>query len=402
LSLKVLLVLLGALVAAAAAPAGMIVPEPADAVQPRWLVDGRHVEMSYAQAANGLVTAHQPYVAADDGGGFRPANSGDIVAHPDLAVSPDGAHRAWFGSDANLYLDGRALTTGRDGYVEGWQPIAWSPDGKWIAFTWGARRGSATSAEVDVIPAAGGARRRISTGTSVSWINARTLAVGLEGYATDILRVDVATRRVRRLVSGYYSPGGFDISPDGSQIAFTSYVGAAYDRGAVTYAAKTTGADADVRRLSPDTCTVKPTLYVLRGRCIDGSNNADHLVGSRYGDIIVAGPENDTIRAGDGNNNIQAQWGNDDIRSGNKADWIHAGAGNDTIRSGGGPDTINPGPGRDQVFAGSGDDNIVAKDGERDLIDCGPGNDTVRADHLDLLHNCEHVTYAPPNSEQGF
>jgi hypothetical protein len=116
---KVLLVLLGALVAAAAAPAGMIVPEPVDAVQPRWLVDGRHVEMSYAQAANGLVTAHQPYVAADDGGGFRPANSGDIVAHPDLAVSPDGAHRAWFGSDANLYLDGRALTTGRDGMSRG-------------------------------------------------------------------------------------------------------------------------------------------------------------------------------------------------------------------------------------------------------------------------------------------
>jgi Ca2+-binding RTX toxin-like protein len=81
---------------------------------------------------------------------------------------------------------------------------------------------------------------------------------------------------------------------------------------------------------------------------------------------------------------------------------VYAGGGNDVVRSGGGADTINPGPGRDLVLAGAGSDHIIANDGERDVIDCGPGDDGVRADSRDLVRNCEHVRRVPPDPEQNF
>ena len=93
---------------------------------------------------------------------------------------------------------------------------------------------------------------------------------------------------------------------------------------------------------------------------------------------------------------VEAQWGNDDIRAGSGPDLIDAGSGNDVIRSGAGADRIIPGPGRDDVVAGAGDDYIYANDGRRDVVDCGPGDDRVTADHADALRNCEHVVYLPP------
>jgi hypothetical protein len=44
------------------------------------------------------------------------------------------------------------------------------------------------------------------------------------------------------------------------------------------------------------------------------------------------------------------------------------------------PDYINLGPGRDRVFAGAGPHAVVANDGQRDLIDCGSGDDRARVD----------------------
>ena len=41
--------------------------------------------------------------------------------------------------------------------------------------------------------------------------------------------------------------------------------------------------------------------------------------------------------------------------------------------------------------AGSGDDTIDSLVDGADVIDCGPGRDTVRADSVDRLRNCERV-----------
>jgi hypothetical protein len=74
-----------------------------------------------------------------------------------------------------------------------------------------------------------------------------------------------------------------------------------------------------------------------------------------------------------------------------KADNLKGGAGADTIRAGAGNDRINPGKGRDTVFGGAGNDTIQAADKTRDVIDCGPGRDSVVADKIDVLKGCERV-----------
>lgn len=76
---------------------------------------------------------------------------------------------------------------------------------------------------------------------------------------------------------------------------------------------------------------------------------------------------------------------------------IEGGAGNDIVTGGPYADTIDGGTGTDTVFAGSGDDAIAARDGEVDTIDCGPGEDPVEADPVDVLTACEPVL--PPAGE---
>lgn len=48
-------------------------------------------------------------------------------------------------------------------------------------------------------------------------------------------------------------------------------------------------------------------------------------------------------------------------------------------------------PGADLVYARSGDDLVLVRDSRRDVVICGPGRDTVRADGLDRLSGCEVI-----------
>lgn len=107
-----------------------------------------------------------------------------------------------------------------------------------------------------------------------------------------------------------------------------------------------------------------------------------------------------------GPSTIETRGGDDRITSGNGRQTIDAGPGTDYIEGGFGNDTITGGPGRDTIagdFTGSqcgvfqsctiphGDDTINTRDGEADTVDCGVGNDTVVADAVDNLSNCETV-----------
>jgi hypothetical protein len=75
-------------------------------------------------------------------------------------------------------------------------------------------------------------------------------------------------------------------------------------------------------------------------------------------------------------------------------------AGGDTLKGGGGPDclsggdggdVLNGGKGKDRFSGGGGNDHIDSADGVRETVDCGPGDDTVRADKRDTLKGCESV-----------
>jgi hypothetical protein len=58
---------------------------------------------------------------------------------------------------------------------------------------------------------------------------------------------------------------------------------------------------------------------------------------------------------------------------------IDAGAGNDTLDASrlSTPLSVTLGPGSDVLQAGKGNDTVVVADGQRDVVDCGPGQDVV-------------------------
>ena len=61
---------------------------------------------------------------------------------------------------------------------------------------------------------------------------------------------------------------------------------------------------------------------------------------------------------------------------------------------------VDPGPGSDFVLAGDGDDTISVRDGFGDVVECGPGTDTVTADRADVLSGCENVALPPPDTSR--
>jgi Ca2+-binding RTX toxin-like protein len=103
----------------------------------------------------------------------------------------------------------------------------------------------------------------------------------------------------------------------------------------------------------------------VRGLRIVGTRHGDYLAGGAHDDVIIGLAGNDTLLGGAGD------------------DHLYGGPGNDVIVGGAGADTI---------YGGRGSDTIEAADGERDVIDCGPGNDHAIVDPFDIVQNCEVVT----------
>lgn len=81
--------------------------------------------------------------------------------------------------------------------------------------------------------------------------------------------------------------------------------------------------------------------------------------------------------------------GDDGLTGGAKDDVLLGGPGDDNLNGRGGNDVVNPGPGRDLVGDLAGNDVVNARDGERDVVDCGPGADLAAVDPFDQARNCE-------------
>lgn len=122
------------------------------------------------------------------------------------------------------------------------------------------------------------------------------------------------------------------------------------------------------------------------GRCAP----LNTFTGSRFGD--------DYGGFGEGGDPIYGLGGNDLLRGLRGEDCVYGGPGNDRIAGMDDADLLSGGPGRDDVGAGEGDDRILVRDGKRDTVRCGDGRDTVRADGLDRLVECERVLRAEPRS----
>lgn len=105
---------------------------------------------------------------------------------------------------------------------------------------------------------------------------------------------------------------------------------------------------------------------------------------------------------------VEARGGNDVITGHDAVETIDGGAGDDRIEGGFNHDTLIGGPGKDLIYGDQtarcgtsdtvcvpyGNDVIEARDGEVDVIDCGPGTDRAAVDATDVTANCETVDTA--------
>jgi len=116
--------------------------------------------------------------------------------------------------------------------------------------------------------------------------------------------------------------------------------------------------------LSPPTDAVSASPPHIAGRRIVGTSKGEYLAGSGHDDVIFGLGGNDTLLGG---------------------------AGDDRIYGGPGGDVITGGSGADHLYGGAGSDTIFAVDGERDVVECGPGNDRAVVDSVDVVVGCEVV-----------
>jgi Ca2+-binding RTX toxin-like protein len=99
--------------------------------------------------------------------------------------------------------------------------------------------------------------------------------------------------------------------------------------------------------------------------------------------------------------------GNDLLHGRDGSDFANPGAGADVVHTRAGSDQVEDYTGgRDRVFLGAGPDLMsILSDGQRDLVDCGAGNDTVvfydSRDRVDQLTGCETVQVVASGRSQA-
>lgn len=110
-----------------------------------------------------------------------------------------------------------------------------------------------------------------------------------------------------------------------------------------------------------------------RGCTMHGTARSDDLFGTPGRDVICG------------------YGGDDHIHGGGGADVLYGDAGRDEIEAHRGNDRLVGGPGSDRLDGGEGRDDLRARDGARDTVVGGPGNDTARADRRDRIRAVERL-----------
>jgi Ca2+-binding RTX toxin-like protein len=146
---------------------------------------------------------------------------------------------------------------------------------------------------------------------------------------------------------------------------------------------------------------------IVVGLCLGTAGN-DRMVTTSSGDVIDGNAGNDQISASGGSDLLCGSAGDDKISGGDGLQDLIIGdtqvndnpVGANCTHTGGSPgaDTLVGGPGQDFIFHSDFTNNPDVdkkSDGHRDIIDCGPGSDSVviniSVDH-DVATNCESIT----------
>jgi Ca2+-binding RTX toxin-like protein len=147
---------------------------------------------------------------------------------------------------------------------------------------------------------------------------------------------------------------------------------------------------------SNDEFTVRDALKTIQcphyQACI-GSERSETILGRRGGDKIGARGWNDQVYAGQGYKDwVRGGDGNDTLYGEGGNDLLLGQAGNDRLIGGLRSDDIVGEAGQDFVKAGEGNDDIRMRDGQKDRIDCGTGDDEVAVDRFGVVStSCETV-----------
>jgi Ca2+-binding RTX toxin-like protein len=135
-----------------------------------------------------------------------------------------------------------------------------------------------------------------------------------------------------------------------------------------------------------------------RSPAVNGTADDNSLRGTGRADVIHGKGGDDALHGLGGDDALHGGGGHDGLYGGPGNDELRGGAGDDRTRGrpvhgGSGDDTIWGKAGEDAVYAGRGDDTVYSVgDGEGDLVDCGPGTDTVGEgsdSDLDRFVGCE-------------
>ena len=125
-----------------------------------------------------------------------------------------------------------------------------------------------------------------------------------------------------------------------------------------------------------------------------GANGSDILLGDDGNDRLSGGNDQDILEGREGVDTLLGDEGNDRLSGGNDQDILEGGGGNDTLMGGSGADVITDGNGNDLIFQGQiNTTSKILTDGRMDIIDCGPGDDTVyiSVGDEDKSIQCEHI-----------
>ena len=132
---------------------------------------------------------------------------------------------------------------------------------------------------------------------------------------------------------------------------------------------------------------------------VRGGDGADTMVGGAAADQLDGWGGNDELRGDAGEDVLLGGSGDDRAFGADGQDTIEGGDGSDLVDGGAGVDTLHGDqlPVCKPIGCATGRDTIDARDGGRDVVTCGPGEDSSQLDATDELPNphspdaCEHI-----------
>ncbi|MEA2427451.1 MAG: TolB protein [Thermoleophilaceae bacterium] len=317
---------------------------------PDWAPDGASIAFSRLESGAGKRRIWM--MAANGDNQHRVADPGSTLADAEPAFSPEGTQLAFERDDASFIgpievagTDGSAPHAVTGGTTFDYRP-AWQPAAPVFTSQAGIVGSAVNGHTLTATPAAA----RGGGATTLQWLACDKLGntcapiAGATGQAYVLRSADIG-RTVRLRQTQTNRPG----------------------------ATSTDSAPTAVVAPNPARCS-----NVFRG-----TRRADRFRGTTGGDLFNGLGGNDVLRGGAGA---------DCLSGGSGKDKLSGGPGNDRLSGGAGKDVISAGSGRNTVSGGAGDDKINVRNGRKDVVSCGAGSDSVRADRVDKLRACEHVS----------